>query len=77
MQDSSKFRVTEAGRLHVDILRIIVHTCSAARIDLKDYLLFVFMNRTAIDEDPRQFTPYAYALKTIKNQMLKNGISTH
>lgn len=75
MQDSSKFRMTEAGRLHVDILRTIVHTCSAARVDLRDYLLFVFKNRdaiaaaTAIDVDPAKavdpshFTPYAYRMK--------------
>lgn len=63
MQDGSKFRLTEAGRLHVDILRTIVHTCSAARVDLRNYLLFVFKNRAAIAIDPEQFTPYAYALK--------------
>jgi transposase len=63
MQDASKFRLTEAGRLHVDILRTIVHTCSAAGVELKDYLLFVFLNRNAINDDPRQFTPYAYALR--------------
>ena len=62
MQDASKFRMTEAGRLHVDILRTVVHTCSAAGVELKDYLLFVFKNREAIAETPRQFTPYAYAL---------------
>lgn len=62
MEDASKFRMTEAGRVHVDILRTIVHTCSAADVDLKDYLLFVFMNRVAIESDPSQFTPYAYAL---------------
>ena len=63
MEDASKFRMTEAGRLHIDILRTIVHTCSAAGIDLKDYLLFVFKNREAIAADPTQYTPYAYALK--------------
>lgn len=63
MEDASKFRQTEAGRLHVDILRTIVHTCSAAKVELKDYLLFIFQNREAIEADPRQFTPYAFALK--------------
>ena len=53
MQDASKFRMTEAGRLHVDILRTIVHTCSAANVDLKDYLLFVFKNREAIAISPQ------------------------
>jgi hypothetical protein len=63
MQDSSKFRMTEAGRLHVDILRTIVHTCSAAKVELKDYLLFVFKNRADIATEPKKYTPYAYALK--------------
>jgi hypothetical protein len=63
MQDSSKFRLTEAGRLHVDILRTIVHTCSAAGVELRDYLLFVFKNRAALEADPGKFTPYAYALR--------------
>jgi Transposase IS66 family len=62
MQDASKFRVTEAGRLNIDILRTIVHTCSAAEVELKDYLLYVFKNQAAIAENPAQFTPYAYAL---------------
>lgn len=63
MQDSSKFRMTEAGRLHVDILRTIVHTCSAAKVEIKDYLLFVFRNRAEIETEPKKYTPYAYALK--------------
>lgn len=63
MQDASKFRLTEAGRLHVDILRTIVHTCSAAGVELKDYLLFVFKNRAAINDNPVDFTPYAYAVQ--------------
>lgn len=63
MQDASKFRMTEAGRLHVDILRTMVHTCSAAKVELKDYMLFVFKNRAAIEGNPKAFTPYAYALK--------------
>ena len=62
MQDSSKFRMTEAGRLHVDILRTIVHTCSAAGVELKDYLLFVFKNRAGIETDPGKYTPFAFAL---------------
>lgn len=63
MEDASKFRMTEAGRLHVDILRTIVHSCSAAGVEIKDYLLFVFKSRQEIEADPTQFTPYAYALK--------------
>ncbi len=66
MEDASKFRKTEAGRLHIDILRTIVHTCSAAGVELKDYLLFVFKNRAAVLAAPQQYTPYAYALSLEK-----------
>lgn len=62
MQDSSKFRKTELGRLQVDILRTIVHTCSAAQVDLRDYLVFIFKNRDLIEANPGKYTPYAYAL---------------
>jgi hypothetical protein len=44
-------------------LQTIVHTCSAAGVELKDYLLYVFKNRAAIAADPRRHTPYAYALQ--------------
>ena len=64
MEDASKFRATEAGRLQVDILRTIVHTCSAAQVDLQAYLVFVFQNRIAVAADPTKFTPYAYALQS-------------
>jgi len=62
MQDSSKFRMTENGRLNIDILRTIVHTCSAAQVDLKAYLYFVFQHRQEIAKDPSKYTPYAFAL---------------
>lgn len=63
MEDASKFRMTEAGRLHVDILRTIVHTCSSAKVELKDYLLFIFKNRNSIADNPTLYTPYAFALQ--------------
>ena len=62
MLDSSKFRATENGRLNVDILRTITHSCSAAEVELKDYLFFVFKNRQKISENPSLYTPYSYAL---------------
>jgi hypothetical protein len=71
MQDSSKFRLTEQGRLHVDILRTIVHTCSAAEVELRDYLLFVFKNGQEIEVDPAQYTPYAFAKKQGGQSSLK------
>ena len=69
MLDSSKFRKTELGRLQVDILRTIVHTCSAAEVDLRTYLVFIFKNRAKIEENPGLFTPYAYALNHGKSEI--------
>lgn len=61
MLDSSKFRVTENGRLNIDILRTITHSCSAAKVELKDYLFFVFKNRNDLKDHPELYTPYAFA----------------
>jgi hypothetical protein len=62
MSDSCKFRFSEKGRTNLDILRTILHTCSAAKVEVKDYLIFVFKNRDLIENDPDSYTPYAYAL---------------
>jgi hypothetical protein len=77
MQDSSKFRLTEEGRLHVDILRTIVHTCSSAKVELKDYLLFVFQNRQEIELDPGKFTPYAFAKDQTRQSSNKTAHPAH
>jgi len=53
--------MTEKGRANIDILRTIVHTCSAAKVDLRDYLLYVFKNSDKIAVDAVSFTPYAYS----------------
>jgi hypothetical protein len=63
MEETSKFRMTEAGCHYVDILKTITHTCSAAKVELKDYLMFIFKNRDLIEAIPKALTPYAYALK--------------
>ncbi len=68
MENSSGFRQSELGRVNIDILRTIVHTCAAAGIDLKSYLLFVFKNRAQLKATPERFTPYAYALSSSTKQ---------
>lgn len=70
MQDASKFRKTDERLLRIDILRTIVHTCSAANVDLKDYLIFIFKNRNKIEVDPASHTPYAFAL--LQNKVSKS-----
>ena len=61
MLDSSKFRKTRNGRAVLDILRTINATCTAARIDITDYLRFVFKHAAKLQANPADFTPFAVA----------------
>lgn len=59
---SSKFTKTRDGRAVVDILRTVNATCTAAGLDLTDYLQYVFKNRSRLHQHPELFTPYAVLL---------------
>lgn len=61
MLSSSKFRKTKNGRATLDILRTINATCTAADIDLKDYLCYVFKHLDRLHDCPQDFTPYVVA----------------
>lgn len=61
MIDSSKFRKTKRGRVTLDILRTINATCTAAGIDLTDYLRFVFKHADELHDHPETLTPFAVA----------------
>ena len=61
MLSSSKFRKTKNGRATLDILRTINATSTAAGIDLKDYLCYVFKHLDRLHDNPQDFTPYAVA----------------
>jgi len=58
---SSKFSKTRLGRAVVDVLRTINATCTAAGLDLADYLRYVFKYRDQLHDHPERFTPYAVA----------------
>lgn len=58
---SSKFRLTERGRVVFDILQTITATCTAASVSLKDYLPFVWNHRTDLEHNPHLYTPLAFA----------------
>lgn len=62
MLDSSKFRKTEQGRAAINILRTIIHTCSAAKVNSIEYLTYVFQNFRDLEAHPEKYTPYSYAL---------------
>lgn len=61
MLSSSKFRKTKRGRVTLDILRTINATCTAAGVDLTDYLRFFFMNADKFHDRPENLTPFAFA----------------
>ncbi len=61
MLSSSKFRKTKRGRVTLDILRTFNSTCTAANVDITDYVCFVFKHVDEIHEHPENFTPYAFA----------------
>ena len=73
MQVSSKFRVTEKGRVIIDILRTIIMTCSAAEVSVKSYLLYVFKNSTDASKNPQNYTPFAFAKRSIEKNDLKSA----
>ena len=61
MTSSSKFRKTKRGRVALDILRTINATCTAAGVDLTNYLVFVFTHIDETHDHPESFTPFAFA----------------
>lgn len=61
MLSSSKFRKTKRGRVTLDILRTINSTCTAAGVDLTDYLIFVFTHPDELRDHPEKLTPFAFA----------------
>lgn len=66
MLSGSKFRKTRNGRAVLDVLRTINATSTAARIDITDYLKYVFKNIDKIQSTPEQLTPFAVALELEK-----------
>jgi hypothetical protein len=62
MLSGSKFRKTRNGRAALDVLRTINATCTAAKLDLTTYLRYVFKHLHNLNENPKDYTPYAVAL---------------
>lgn len=62
MLSSSKFRKTKRGRVTLDILRTINATCTAAGVDLTDYLVFVFTHADSLQNHPETLTPFDFAV---------------
>lgn len=73
MLDGSKFRKTRKGRAVLDVLRTINATCTAARIDITDYLRFVFKHANELQANPERFTPFAVARLLEEESKCKNN----
>ena len=73
MLASSKFRKTKRGRVTLDILRTINATCTAAGVDLTDYLIFVFTHADELHDHPENLTPFAFA--TLQDQKVAETAS--
>jgi hypothetical protein len=62
IQNNALFRQTLEGRFALDIVRTVLQTALAARVDLNTYLNWVLrMPGDVIDESPAEFTPLAFA----------------
>jgi hypothetical protein len=62
IENSALFRQTLDGRCALDIMRTILQTAVAAKVDLHAYLLWVMqMPAESVIADPDAFTPLAYA----------------
>lgn len=68
---SSKFRKTRNGRAVLDVLRTMNATCTAAGVDLADYLRHVFTHRHEIADHPDRHTPYAVSRAKATNPVAR------
>jgi hypothetical protein len=72
MLSGSKFRKTRNGRAVLDVLRTINATCTAAKVDLNTYLCYVFKHLHELEENSKDYTPYAVALHFEQENKLEN-----
>jgi hypothetical protein len=62
IQNNALFRQTLHGRFALDIMRTVLQTAIAARVDPQAYLLWVLrMPPDVVANEPEQFTPLAFA----------------
>ena len=62
IENNALFRQTLNGRFCLDIIRTILQTAIAAKVDLQLYIMWVLsMPPEVVDADPAAFTPLAFA----------------
>ena len=61
----SKFRKTRDGRARLDVLRTINASCTAARLDITDYIRYCHKHPEELRAHPERFTPFAVRPKEL------------
>ena len=62
IENNTLFRQTLNGRFYLDIIRTVLQTAIAAKVDLQLYIMWVLsMPPEVVDADPAAFTPLAFA----------------
>ena len=74
---AAKFKGNRNGRVILDILRTFNATCTAAKVEITDYLKWIYPHQMDLTYNPHLYTPYQYAkyLDSLKAQ--KESNSTH
>jgi hypothetical protein len=58
---AAKFKGNRNGRVILDILRTFNATCTAAKVEITDYLKWIYPHRADLESSPHLYTPYQYA----------------
>ena len=62
IENNALFRQTLDGRFSLDIIRTVLQTAIAAKVDLQLYLMWVMsMPADVVEAAPADFTPLAFA----------------
>jgi hypothetical protein len=58
---AAKFKANRNGRVILDIHRTFNATCTAAQVEITDYIQWVYIHRGDLESSPEKYTPYAFA----------------
>jgi KaiC/GvpD/RAD55 family RecA-like ATPase len=73
---AAKFKGNRNGRVILDILRTFNATCTAAKVEITDYLKWIYPHQADLENNPHLYTPYQYAkhLDSLKAQKEANPV---
>ena len=59
--NAAKFKGNRNGRIILDIHRTFNATCTAAKVEITDYLKWIYSHRSDLEIHPEKYTPFAFA----------------